>query len=68
MINEEWLTELIDLGERRSEDRLYEVVIDGIERDELDSVAKAKALEEAEGGQNKARAFYTNTVSDEFVI
>ena len=59
MINEELLTELIDLGERLSEDRLYEVVIDEIERDEFDSVAKAKALEEAEGDQNKARAFYT---------
>ena len=58
MINEELLIELIDLGERLSEDRLYEVVIDEIEREEFDSVAKAKALEEAEGDKDKARAFY----------
>jgi len=58
-IDSETLNELIGLGERLSEDRLYEIVIDEVERNEFDNVAKAKALEEAEGDQNKARAFYT---------
>ena len=58
-IDRETLIELISLGERLSEDRLYEIVIDEVERNEFDNVAKAKALEEAEGDQNKARAFYT---------
>ena len=58
-IDRETLIELIGLGERLSEDHLYEIVIDEVERNEFDNVAKAKALEEAEGDQNKARAFYT---------
>lgn len=53
------LHELIKLGDRLSEDRLYEIAVSEVEDNQFDGVAKAKALEEAEGDQNKARAFYT---------
>jgi hypothetical protein len=58
-IDPDLLNELLDLGDRLSEDRLYEVVVQEIEVNDFDAVAKARALEEAEGDGNKARAFYT---------
>ena len=58
-IDEELLEELIALGDRLTEDRLYEIVVQELEQNIFDSVAQAKALEEAEGDEKKARAFYT---------
>ena len=58
-IDPDLLNELIKLGDRLSEDRLYEIAVSEVEDNQFDGVAKAKALEEAEGDQNKARAFYT---------
>ena len=58
-IDEELLKELIALGDRLTEDRLYEIVVQELEQNIFDSVAQAKALEEAEGDEKKARAFYT---------
>ena len=58
-IEPDLLHELIKLGDRLSEDRLYEIAVSEVEDNQFDGVAKAKALEEAEGDQNKARAFYT---------
>jgi hypothetical protein len=57
-INSDLMNELLALGERLTEDRLYEIAIQEIEMDDFDAVAKARALEEAEGDGNKARAFY----------
>ena len=53
------MAELIALGDRVTEDRLYEIAVDEVERNELDKVAMALALEEAEGDEKKSRAFYT---------
>ena len=53
------MSELIALGDRVTEDRLYEIAVDEVERNELDKVAMALALEEAEGDEKKSRAFYT---------
>ena len=53
------LIELIELGDRLTEDRLREIVIAEIERNEMDSVAQAYAFEEADGDEKKARAYYT---------
>ena len=53
------LKELIDLGDRLTEDRLREIVITEIESNEMDGVAQAYALEEADGDEKKARAYYT---------
>lgn len=58
-IDPDLLNELIKLGDRLSEDCLYEIAVSEVEDNQFDAVAKAKALEEAEGDQNKARAFYT---------
>lgn len=58
-IEPDLLHELIKLGDRLSEDRLYEIAVSEVEDNQFDGVAQAKALEEAEGDQNKARAFYT---------
>ena len=53
------LKELIELGDRLTEDRLREIVIAEIENNEMDGVAQAYALEEADGDEKKARAYYT---------
>ena len=53
------LIELIELGDRLTEDRLREIVVAEIQRNEMDGVAKAYALEEADGVEKKARAYYT---------
>lgn len=53
------LKELIELGDRLTEDRLREIVIAEIERNEMDSVAQSHAFQEADGDEKKARAYYT---------
>ena len=53
------LKELIELGDRLTEDRLREIVIAELEGNEMDGVAQAYALEEADGDEKKARAYYT---------
>jgi len=50
---------LIELGDRLTEDRLREIVIAELESNEMDGVAQAYALEEADGDEKKARAYYT---------
>ena len=55
----EILIELIELGDRLTEDRLREVVVAEIENKMMDGVAQAYALEEADGDEKKARAYYT---------
>lgn len=50
---------LIQLGDRLTEDRLREIVIAELESNEMDGVAQAYALEEADGDEKKARAYYT---------
>ena len=52
------LEELRNLSERLAEDRIYEEVLTEIELNNFDAVAKARALEEAEGHEQKARALY----------
>ena len=58
-MQKEILEELIALDSRLLEDRLYEIAVQEIGTNEFDAVAKAKAFEEAEGNELKARAFYT---------
>ena len=58
-MQKEILEELIALDSRLLEDRLYEIAVQEIETNDFDAVAKAKAFEEAEGNELKARAFYT---------
>ena len=41
-----------------AEDLMYQLVLDEIERSDLDPVAKVQALEEAEGDEAKANAVY----------
>ena len=53
------INELNELSERMAEDRIYEMVLREIENNELDAIAQAKALEEAEGDETKARGLYT---------
>jgi len=50
--------ELKEVTGRLAEDLMYQLVIDEIERSDLDPVAKVQALEEAEGDEAKANAFY----------
>ena len=50
--------ELIALGDRLTEDRLYGITVQEVEKDIFDGLTKAKALEEAEGDGRKARSFY----------
>lgn len=50
--------ELRSLGDRLAEDRIYEIVVSEVDRDELDPVAKARAFEEAEGDSQKTKALY----------
>ena len=57
-VNQVRLQELIKLGDRLSEDVLYEVAVNEVESDQFDKVAQSKALEEAQGDHQKARAFY----------
>lgn len=57
-IDEELLKELIALGDRLTEDRRYEIAVQEVEENIFDSVARVRALEEAEGDEKKARAFY----------
>jgi hypothetical protein len=52
------LIELSKLNERLIEDRFYELALSEIEENSFDTVAKAKAFEEAEGEEKKSRAFY----------
>lgn len=47
-----------ELSERLAEDRLYEVVAEEIDRREYDPVSKLKALEEANGDEQVAKAIY----------
>jgi hypothetical protein len=58
-IDQEILIELVELGDRLTEDRLREIVIAELETNEMDGVAQAYALEEADGDEKKARAYYT---------
>ena len=58
-IDPEILIELIELGDRLTEDRLREIVLAELEGNEMDGVAQAYALEEADGDEKKARAYYT---------
>ena len=58
IIDPSLINEFIALGDRLSEDRLYEIAVQEVEANNFDGVAKAKALEEAEGDEKKARAFY----------
>ena len=50
--------ELKQVTGRLAEDLMYQLVLDEIERSDLDPVAKVQALEEAEGDEAKANAFY----------
>ena len=43
---------------RLAEDLMYKLVIDEIDRSDLDPVAKVQAMEEAEGDEAKANALY----------
>ena len=56
------MSELIALSNRVTEDRLYEIAVEEIERNEFDGVAKALALEEAEGDEKKAEHFTLSIV------
>ena len=53
------ILKLIELGDRLTEDQLREIVMAEIERNEMDSVAQSYALQEADGDEKKARAYYT---------
>ena len=52
------LQEIAALSERLAEDRMYEFVAEELHNNELDPAARMRALEEAEGDQNKADALY----------
>ena len=43
---------------RLAEDLMYQIVIDEIDRSDLDPVAKVQAMEEAEGDEAKANPLY----------
>ena len=57
--DENLLHELSLLEGVRLEDRVYQIVLQEIQLEQFDPVAKVKAYEEAEGDNNKARALYT---------
>ena len=57
-MDQQTLIELSKLTERLVEDRFYELALSEIEENSFDTVAKAKAFEEAEGEEKKSRAFY----------
>ncbi|MDB4112311.1 hypothetical protein N9571_07175, partial [Yoonia sp.] len=59
LFNESLLHELSLLDGIRLEDRVYQIVLQEIQQEQFDPVAKVKAYEEAEGDNNKARALYT---------
>ena len=54
----EIFTAIQELSDRLAEDRLYEVVAEEIDRREYDPVSKLKALEEAKGDEQVAKAIY----------
>jgi hypothetical protein len=58
MEEDEVLKKILELNQRLTEDSLYEKVLDELKNGETDIVAEAKALEEAQGAREKARAFY----------
>ena len=58
-LDEELLDELSRLDSIMLEDQLYRIAILEIQNEQFDLVAQAKALEEAEGEVQKARALYT---------
>jgi len=55
---QKFLDELKGLNERLAEDRIYQQVMIEIDSDELDSVSRARAFEEAEGDNQKAQGLY----------
>jgi hypothetical protein len=59
LFNESLLHELSLLDGIRLEDRVYQIVLQEVQLEQFDPVAKVKAYEEAEGDNNKARALYT---------
>ena len=54
----EIFTAIQELSDRLAEDRLYEVVAAEIDRREYDPVSKLRALEEAKGDEQVAKAIY----------
>lgn len=52
------LGEIRMLSDRLAEDKIYAQAMEEIETNEVDPVAQAKALEEAEGDAQKGKAFY----------
>ena len=52
------LDELIGLDGRLYEDRLYELVMQEVLTEDFDTVAMARAFEEAEGEEQKTKALY----------
>ncbi len=52
------IKKILELNQRLAEDSLYEKVLDELNKGDTDVVAQARALEEAQGEREKARAFY----------
>ena len=52
------LDELVGLDGRLYEDRLYELVMQEVLTEDFDTVAMARAFEEAEGEEQKTKALY----------
>jgi hypothetical protein len=50
--------DIVALSKRLANDRLYEIVAEEVAQDELDPVAYLKALEKANGNEERARANY----------
>ena len=51
--------ELQEVTGRLAKDLMYQLVLDEIERQDFDPIAKVQALGEAEGDESKANALYT---------
>ena len=52
------LKKILELQQRLAEDALYEKVLAELKKGETDFIAEARAVEEAQGEKEKARAFY----------
>ena len=49
---------ITELSDRLAEDRLYKITADEMKAGSFDEVAQLRALEESEGYEKKAKAFY----------
>jgi len=57
-VDSEFLADLAELSERLAADKLYEITISEVQNEQYDPAAKARAIVEADGDMERAKALY----------